>query len=57
MDKTVERSITLWKAQHGPFRENVGKHLQGSSEDHAAFNVQPEHEDYIDYTDRACEWH
>lgn len=28
MNKSVERSIALWKEQNGPIRNKIGRHLQ-----------------------------
>lgn len=56
MYQIVERSISLWKAQHGPFRVNVGNHLNHAIKPYSPFDVRPEHPFYIDYTDRKCDW-
>ena len=55
MYKNVERSIALWKAQHGPIRENIGKHLQGDLKQWVSFDARPEHEAYINHMDKRCD--
>ena len=56
MHQSVERSIALWKSQNGPFRENIGRHLQSEAEPWSPFLVQLSHPFYIDYTARRCDW-
>jgi len=56
MHRTVERSIALWKTQNGPFRENIGSHLQNNIKPWTPFEVRPEHPFYIDYNTRRCDW-
>ena len=57
MHQSVERSIALWKSQNGPFRENIGRHLQKDSKAYSPADVRPQHPFYIDYTGRSCNWH
>ena len=57
MHHSVERSIALWKSQNGPFRENIGRHLQKEIKAYSPADVRPQHRFYIDYTERSCNWH
>ncbi len=56
MHKSVERSIALWKAQHGPIRNNIGCHVKDSLKQWTPFDIRPEHRFFIDYTSRDCAW-
>lgn len=48
----VERSIALWKAQNGPIRKTIGKHLKAD----IAIDAAPRHPCFIDYTRRDCHY-
>ena len=56
MHKSIERSIALWKAQHGPIRHSIGRHLEGDIKSWSPFDVRPEHLFFIDYRERPCGW-
>jgi|GEM_PF-3334303 len=46
----VERSIALWKAQNGPIREKIGRHVKTQS----GKLTQTLPPFFIDYTQRDC---
>ena len=54
MHRLVERSITLWKAQNGPIRDQIGRHLPAFVPSLKVLEGPPKHEDFIDYTQRNC---
>ncbi|MEM7660830.1 MAG: hypothetical protein AAF292_01170 [Pseudomonadota bacterium] len=56
MHRLVERSIALWKAQNGPFREKVGRHLADAWPDLGVLPIQTEAAFFIDYTNRRCDY-
>ncbi|MEM6900845.1 MAG: hypothetical protein AAF583_13885 [Pseudomonadota bacterium] len=56
MHRLVERSVALWKAQNGPFREKVGRHLAEALPDASFLPVHAEAAFYIDYKTRRCDY-
>lgn len=55
MHTSVERSIALWKAQNGPFRETLGNTARSASQTfiEAAKRRNPF---FIDYKERSCDF-
>ncbi|MEO1474833.1 MAG: hypothetical protein AAFS13_00500 [Pseudomonadota bacterium] len=56
MNALVERSISLWKAQNGPIRSRIGKHLNPELPELVRFSEKLRHSFYIDYTQRRCDY-
>lgn len=58
MHRLVERSVSLWKAQNGPFRKSLSKLAAKAAQakSYDAISVHSHQAFFIDYCERECDY-